>query len=275
VFIDIHTHSPSIAWLEREMQISPRPGASSQLHFTWHDYERAMAVVDRAVVFGLAVADHTCNDEVAAFVRTRPEKYIGFMSVNPLLPDAPQEVERCVGLGLRGIKLGPIYQGYHPHDGRAYRIYHMADRYGLPILIHQGTTFPRHAPLKVADPLFLEDICWAHPDVPIIIAHMGHPWYDHTCVLMRKHPRLYADISALVYRPWQFYNALITAVEYGVADRLLFGSDFPFATPAETRAGLECINDLVAGTNLPHVPQEVIDLILTRDSFELLGIREP
>ena len=32
-------------------------------------------------------------------------------------------------------------------------------------------------------------------------------------------------VSALHYRPWQFYNALVMAREYGVLDKLLFGSD--------------------------------------------------
>jgi hypothetical protein len=36
---------------------------------------------------------------------------------------------------------------------------------------------------------------------------------DDTLVLIRKQPHFYADISALHYRPWQFYNALIMAKE--------------------------------------------------------------
>ena len=52
---------------------------------------------------------------------------------------------------------------------------------------------------------------------------MGHPWIEDTIVLIRKQPNLFADISALHYRPWQFYNALIAAKEYGVLNKLLFG----------------------------------------------------
>ena len=61
------------------------------------------------------------------------------------------------------------------------------------------------------------------------IAHMGHPWMDDTIVLIRKQPHVYADVSALYYRPWQFYNALITAVEYGAAHGAL-----AMTTPGDT-----------------------------------------
>ena len=101
---------------------------------------------------------------------------------------------------------------------------------------------------------------------------MGHPWIAETIVLIRKHPNLYADISALHYRPWQFYNGLVLALEYGVEDKLLFGSDWPFATPVETEAGLRSINRFTEGTALPRVPQDVIERIIGRDSLELLGL---
>ena len=38
---------------------------------------------------------------------------------------------------------------------------------------------------------------------------------------------LYADTSALHYRPWRHYQAFMTALEYGVEHKLIFGSDFP------------------------------------------------
>ena len=57
-----------------------------------------------------------------------------------------------------GLKLGPIYQNFHPHDGRALAVFARAERLKLPVLIHQGNTFPRLAPLKYADPLQLEEI---------------------------------------------------------------------------------------------------------------------
>ena len=83
---------------------------------------------------------------------------------------------------------------------------------------------------------------------------------------------MYADISALYYRPWQFYNALVAAMEYGVLDRLLFGSDYPFTTPASTIEALGKVNAMVYGTGLPRIPEAKIEAMINRDSLDLLGI---
>ena len=54
----------------------------------------------------------------------------------------------------------------------------------------------------------------------------------------------------------------MSAVEYGVEHKLIFGSDFPSATAAQVIAGQEKINDVVAGTNFPKIPDEMIHNII-------------
>jgi uncharacterized protein len=110
------------------------------------------------------------------------------------------------------------------------------------------------------------------PKLRMLIAHMGHPWIAETLVLIRKHPHFYTDISALYYRPWQFYNALVLAMEYGVLDKLLFGTDYPFTTPASTIAALKKVNEMAAGTNMPRIPEAKIEEMIHRDSLPLLGL---
>ena len=90
--------------------------------------------------------------------------------------------------------------------------------------------------------------------------------------MIRKHPNLYADVSALHTRPLQMYLALAGAVEYRVIDKLLFGTDFPFATPTETADALLNVNDLVRGSNLPPIPEDAIEDIIQRDTTVVLGL---
>ena len=71
------------------------------------------------------------------------------------------------------------------------------------------------------------------------LAHLGHPWEGETIAVIRRHKNVFADLSALYYRPWQFYNSMRLLVEYRTEAKVLFGSDFPFANPAATVAGLE------------------------------------
>src|SRR5439155_12627565 len=94
-------------------------------------------------------------------------------------------------------------------------------------------------------------------------------------VTIRKHPNLYADVSALVFRPWSLYEALRVAAEWGVAGKLLFGSDFPLATPAETIDGLRGVNSIVDGTALPRVPPELIERVIHADALSALNITLP
>jgi hypothetical protein len=61
-------------------------------------------------------------------------------------------------------------------------------------------------------------------------------------------------------------------VEYGIGERILCGSDFPFFTPEQTVAGLRGVNALTEGTALPRVPEALIEAIIERDPFEVLGL---
>jgi predicted TIM-barrel fold metal-dependent hydrolase len=214
------------------------------------------------------------NDYVAAYCRQSPGRWYGFAAVNPVEPGARAELERAhQDLGLVGLKLAPVYQGCDPTDRRAFPVYEYAQEHGLPVLIHQATTFPAEAPLRYALPLLLDEVAIRFPRLRMVLAHLGHPWEAECVAVIRKHPHLYSDISALAGRPWRYYQALVTAAEYGVADKLLFGSDFPFATPEETAAGLQQVNRGVEGTPLPRVPASLIDGLLTRDPLQVLGLR--
>jgi predicted TIM-barrel fold metal-dependent hydrolase len=232
-------------------------------------YDKVIVLAFRSLHLGLNVT----NEYVAEFVRARPQKYIGFASVDPHERDAVEQLRFAhQRLGLRGVKMSPIYQAFHPMDERVLPIYAYAEQHGLPILIHQGTTFPRRAPLKYASPLLLEDVCLAFPDLRFIIAHLGQPWFEDTISVMRKHPHLYADISGLHYRPWQFYNALMLFHEYGLLSRLVFGSDYPIATPQETLTGLRNVNQFTVGNSLPRIPEEEIDRLVDRNLLAELNL---
>ena len=185
------------------------------------------------------------------------------MSVDPTQPDCIEQLEYCVKtLKLKGLKLGPVYQHFDPQDRRYWPFFRKVQQHGLPIMWHQGTTFPSAAKLKWGLPLQLEDIAMDFPDLKMIIAHLGHPWEVDTMVLIRKCPNMYTDISAVHYRPWRYWQAMVTAMEYGVEHKILPGSDFPSGTMPNIVAGLRAVNKPVEGTGLPKVPVEVQDMIL-------------
>lgn len=221
----------------------------------------ATAGADRVVVFGLqarATGVWVPNDLIADYVSQHPEKLLGWASVDPNAPDCLQELERCVNeLGLRGLKVGPAYQHFDPTDRKHFGLWQRCEELGIPVIWHQGATFPSTARLSESNPLLLEDIVMSFPDLTMIVAHLGHPWEEDLVALMRKAPRLYADISAVHYRPWRYYSAMITALEYGVTHKLLLGSDFPSATIEDVILGLHAVDALTEGTSLVRVPEQV------------------
>ncbi|MFM7835723.1 MAG: amidohydrolase, partial [Planctomycetaceae bacterium] len=87
-----------------------------------------------------------------------------------------------------------------------------------------------------------------------------------------KHPNVYADVSALHYRPWQLYNSLMLVQEYGVWHKLLFGTDYPFTTVNDSLAGLRSLNNQLEGTRMPRLNTEAIEAMISRDSLSLLGL---
>jgi len=227
---------------------------------------QATANCNRVVVFGIWApycGIRVPQEMIADFVRQHPDRFQGWCSVDPNDPECVDKLEHYVkNLGLRGLKCAPIYQNWDPQDKRHLPLFKKAEELGIPVNIHQGTSFVRTGPLKYANPVQLEDIAVACPDLKLIISHMGHPWETECIVLIRKHPNLFSNVSALHYRPWRHYQAFITALEYGVDHKLIFGSDFPSATPEQVIAGLRKVNDIVDGTRFPRFPMEVLDRII-------------
>ncbi len=236
-----------------------------------------MEPYDKIAVFGLKGrrTGYWVPDEyVAQFVAKMPSKLYGFAACDPTQDGYMDEL--CYGiekLGLVGLKMGVMYAGHDPRDVRCKPVYAYCQERGLPILFHTGTTFNRLAPLAYTRPWLWDEIAIEYPELRMVLAHISHPFCEECLVVIRKHPHVYADISALYYRPWQFYNALIAAQEYRVTHKLLFGTDYPFTTSQASIDGLRNVNHVTGNSGLPQVSQSVIDDIFERDSFSLLGIK--
>lgn len=274
--VDIHTHywEPGDFNVKTMEDAESSGGVFARFDITSSQHLEETKAVDCAIVFGLRSSGlNVPNDTVKAQVDRAPNRLIFFTSVNPAEAGYMEELERThQDLGAKGIKLGPIYQGVHPHDPRYHRIYAYAERHNLPIVIHMATTFANDYPLSYARPILMDDIALAYPDLKIVLAHLGHPWSEEAISVIRKQPNVYADVSALYYRPWQFYNTMRVLVEYGSWGKVMFGSDFPFTTPADSLAGVRNLNHIIKNSGLPEVPQEIIEDIITRDSLSILGI---
>ena len=280
MIIDVHTHAWSyrehLSEDARQQAQRARGGDPVDLLVEYEEY-RATATADtRTVVFGgkarlsgIWVED----DYVADYVARHREQLMGFMALDPTQDGWESEMrDGRERLGLRGIKLMPMYAGFRPDDARLDPLWQYADQHALPVLLHTGTTFVSQAPLECTLPRHLDPVATRFNQVKIIMAHLGHP-YEHECVaVIRKHPNVYADISALHYRPFQLYHSLMLVQEYGVWNKLLFGTDYPFTTVNASIEGLHTLNDMLEGTALPRLDADQIEAMIHRPTLSILGL---
>ena len=104
------------------------------------------------------------NDYIADIQKKYPKQFIAFGSVDPRKGDlALHETRRCAEeLGMKGLKLMPNMGRFFPNDEPFYPIWEEAQKLGMVLLIHTGTTGVgagharrrrREAQVLAADPL--------------------------------------------------------------------------------------------------------------------------
>jgi len=278
--IDVHSHF----WCYpdhfnddfRQQTRRARAGAEVDLTVRYEDYQHTAFPDVKTIVFGgKARLSGLWVDDAAVrgYVDAHPDRLIGFLSLDPTQEGWERELH--VGhqeLGLRGIKLMPMYAGFRPDEPRLAPLWQYAQRHRLPVLLHSGTTFISQAMLEYTLPRHLDPVAARYPELRLILAHLGHPYEGECVAIIRKHPHVYADLSALHYRPFQLYHSLMLVQEYGVWDKVLFGTDYPFTNVRASIDGLRSLNDMLTGTALPRLNSEAIERLIFRDSLPLLGL---
>jgi predicted TIM-barrel fold metal-dependent hydrolase len=246
------------------------PAADADYHWS------QTSAVDKSFVLGFKsryMRAEIPNRYVADYVNRFPQKLIGFAGIDPTERDAVDEVRSTRNdLRMRGITVSPANQDFHPTDTRAMRVYAAAEQLAMPVVVHPGSLFAEQAKMEYGRPVLLDEVARQFPNLRVIIAQMGQPWVDEAICLLGKHANVFADVSGLLRRPWQAYNALVAAHQYGVMEKLLFGSDFPYTSATECIEALYSLNQIAHGTNLPIVPREALRGIVERDTLALLGL---
>jgi predicted TIM-barrel fold metal-dependent hydrolase len=266
IWLDEHLSAESRAHMSRSSLGRPTDGSPER-----HERE-ILPVAEKFVV--IACRWPRCgfdvpNRWVADFVARHRDRAVGFACIDPRDRGAVAELDHAVNrLGMRGLKLAPTYQGYDPWCKEAWKLYEKADDLGIPILWHQAAAYPAPSMLEYANPVLLDRIARAFPRMKMILAHFGLPWSAETVQLMRKHTQVFTDVSARMYRPWEMYDAIMRARDYGVTDRILFGSDFPVQTTAEALATFRGL----AGKfpEMPKIPESLIEDIITNRPLSLI-----
>lgn len=277
MIIDVHSHvfpNQSVFFGKFIEEASRMRSTPVDLVTPLSDVRSRLDGCDLAICFGgkARLAGLWVDDrDVAAYVAQDPHHLLGFLSLDPTQPGWEEELRfGHQELGLKGIKLMPMYAGFFPQDSTLDPLWSYAQKHGLPVLLHTGTTFVSQGPLETTLPRHLDAVARRYPDVKIIMAHLGHPYEGECVAVIRKHPNVYADVSALHYRPWQLFHSLMLVHEYGVWNKLLFGTDFPITNTQESLTGLRNLASIQIDRF--RLPAEKIEEVIQRDALKLLGL---
>jgi len=154
------------------------------------------------------------NDAVAALCAAHPDRFSGWMFLNPR--NNPRVLDELEALrarpGMIGIKLHPHWHDYR--TGVAMPLLRRAEELGLPALIHLG--FGPRGDYRA--------ICSTFPKLKVIAAHAGVPFYDDLWRHARDLPNLYVDLSS----PYIDETLARAAVREMGATRCLYGTDAPY-----------------------------------------------
>ena len=215
------------------------------------------------------------NDSSARINDQGPETGVySFGCIHPDFEDYRAELARVKELGMKGIKLHPVYQGVDFDDIRTLRILDRAAELGLVVLAHSGLDIGFPGQVRVTPKMVVHALRQVGP-VQLILAHMGgwrnwdeveqllpqtSVYLDTSFSLGRMTPLndgYYAPADLDLMGPEQFMG-LVRA--FG-PQRILFGTDSPWDGQAEALAHIRA---------LPLTDEE-LSAILGGNAQRLLG----
>lgn len=260
MIVDIHTHTfpdaiaaSTVEKLKNMSHTQPFTDGSNG------DLAASMvrAGVDRSVVLPVATSPRQVRriNDCAAQVNRRYGQ-TGIFSLGGIHPDYPDwrgELDRAKQLGLKGIKIHPVYQGVDLDDIRYLRILERCGQLGLVVVAHAGLDVGFPGQVNCTPKMILHALNQVGP-IRLLLAHMGgwRQWDQVEELLTDTGVCLDTSyclgrVSALegYYAPDELElmeeGQFMRMVRSFGAHRILFGTDSPWGGQAEKLALLRAL----------------------------------
>lgn len=233
MIIDCHTH----IGFKEPLKASPQELLESM----------KKAGIDAACVYA-GELNGCSTEKLLEEISSYPNLYpIG--SLSPLSPTRPSFAivdEWLASRKIHGLKFYPGYEFFYPYDECVRPYLEVLAKYGKPAIFHSGDTYSKvqSAKLKYAHPFHIDELASEMPELKIIIAHFGNPWFRDTAEVCLKNAHVYSDCSGFVYGIFldrdklMFREALETFMDYSLVHtfgrlKLLFGTDWPISDQSD------------------------------------------
>ncbi len=178
--------------------------------------------VDQALV--IAHPPFASNEWVLEVCQANSDRLIPVVNVPKGTDNPGQLLKDYVSQGARALKIHAAADGEGPTSERYLALLDAARELKIPVILHTGCIQNR---LFYKDPSFgkaEEFATWfeAYPELTFILAHMNFHEPEKAISLGELHANVLVDTS------WQPPEMISEAVRRLGADRVLFGSDWPF-----------------------------------------------
>lgn len=159
------------------------------------------------------------NNFIHTTVQAHPDRFMGLMTLHPGMEDPRAEVERCLEMGLKGVKLHPDMQKFALDDDICNKMY-AACQGVCPMLLHTGDKRYHYS-----NPDMVPRILDKFPDLTLICAHMGGYSEWDMAARCLKDTNVYVDCSSTFFAVEK--ERVLELFDLFGEDRILFGSDYP------------------------------------------------
>lgn len=278
---DIHTHPPTEEYLTvahgpylEELRrhwkdpIEPRPIEAMVEEYRALDLRAVISAWDAETTTGLPAVS---NESVARIRDRYPDMFVGWAHVDPWKGQlAVRELRRAVTeLGLRGVgEFHPIMQAFAPSDPRFDELWQTCVELRIPVAFHTGTTgsgagMAGGAGLRIyhSHPMHLDELAARYPTLTIVGCHPSVPWEGDMLAIAIHKKNVLIDLSG--WSPRRFSQTLIEHINGDLADKAMFGTDYPWLRPKRW---------LDAFAKLP-IREDVRVKVLRGNAERLLGLR--
>jgi predicted TIM-barrel fold metal-dependent hydrolase len=195
--------------------------------------------VNRAALIASVPSD---QESVIAAVRAFPQRFYGYMMVNPVAPSPVADVERALASGhIHGLCFFPAMHRYSIQDDRAAALLDLLGGGRRAIaFVHCGVLsvgvrkklgLPSPFDMRFSNPIDVHAMALRYPEVRFVIPHFGAGYFREALMLCDLCPNVYLDTSSS--NSWMRYEeahldlraVFRRALDVAGPKRLFFGTD--------------------------------------------------
>lgn len=257
MIIDIHTHTfPDHMAAKVIDKLSRMSRSVPFTDGTLDGLRRSMdkAGIDRSIVLPVATNAHQVEhiNDASARINEAQSDVISFGAMHPDFGNYVDELSRIVRLGLKGIKIHPVYQETDIDNIKFLRILDRAAELGLVVVTHAGADigFPG---VVHCSPSMIRNVVERIGNFKFVAAHLGgwRNWDEVLNTLVDTSVMIDTAFSTGMITPrgdcrWNEKDLrmldgdqFIKFVKAFGADRILFGTDSPWSDQSESKKFIE------------------------------------